>query len=561
MCGMENLKILILGGYGIFGGRLAKLLADEAGITLIIAGRSLTKAQAFCAKLSSIATLIPHMFDRDGDLEAQIKALSPHVIVDASGPFQNYGDAPYRVVNTCLKLGIHYLDFADGSDFVVGISQFDRIAKERGVFILSGVSSFPVLTAAVVRELAKDMQKLHSIKGGIAPSPYAGVGENVIRAIAGYAGQSIKLTRGGKSATGYGLTETLNYTIAPPGRLPLHNIRFSLVDVPDLQVIPQDWPGLDSIWMGAGPVPEILLRALNGLAWLVRLRILPTLLPFSKLFYHVINIVRWGEHRGGMFVAVQGINADNRPITRSWHLLAEGNDGPMIPSMAIEVIIRAMLLGSTPAAGARSAIHDISLDDYETIFKRRTIYTGRREKLATYNSLPLYRRILQDQWKSLPIAVRDLHDLQISKSVEGKALVERGKGIIVAVIAALFRFPQFGTHVPVRVDFMLKDGQEIWQRVFAGKSFRSIQFEGRGRYENLICEKFGLITFGLAVVIDGKKLSLVLRRWNFLGLPLPLFLAPRGYAYETEETGKFHFHVEISLPVVGLIVRYQGWLA
>src|SRR5690242_2489778 len=42
------MKVLILGGYGTFGGRLAQLLADEARLTLIIAGRSRAKAQAFC---------------------------------------------------------------------------------------------------------------------------------------------------------------------------------------------------------------------------------------------------------------------------------------------------------------------------------------------------------------------------------------------------------------------------------------------------------------------------------------------------------------------------------
>ena len=59
-----------------------------------------------------------------------------------------------------------------------------------------------------------------------------------------------------RSATGS--IDTRRYTIAPPGRLPLQPIRFSLVDVPDLQVLPELWPGLRSVWMGAGPVPEIL---------------------------------------------------------------------------------------------------------------------------------------------------------------------------------------------------------------------------------------------------------------------------------------------------------------
>ena len=113
---MTALKVLILGGYGTFGGRLARLLADEDRLTMIIAGRSQAKAQSFCADLPS--TPVPAVFDRDGDVERQLRELAPDVVVDATGPFQFYGADPYRVVRAALALGIHYLDLADGSDFV-----------------------------------------------------------------------------------------------------------------------------------------------------------------------------------------------------------------------------------------------------------------------------------------------------------------------------------------------------------------------------------------------------------------------------------------------------------
>src|SRR3954468_1063296 len=52
-------KILILGGYGTFGRRLAQLLADDSRLTLVIAGRSLAKAQKLCAQLFSVGTVVP----------------------------------------------------------------------------------------------------------------------------------------------------------------------------------------------------------------------------------------------------------------------------------------------------------------------------------------------------------------------------------------------------------------------------------------------------------------------------------------------------------------------
>ncbi len=132
-----TLRVLILGGYGTFGGRLARLLADEPRLTLIVAGRSLKQAETFCAAIPSRATLIPAAFDREGDLAAQLGALAPDIMVDASGPFQGYAD-PYRVVRAAIARGIGYLDLADGSDFVNGIAQFDAAARERGVFVLAG---------------------------------------------------------------------------------------------------------------------------------------------------------------------------------------------------------------------------------------------------------------------------------------------------------------------------------------------------------------------------------------------------------------------------------------
>jgi N-acetyl-gamma-glutamylphosphate reductase len=88
---MQPARVLILGGYGTFGGRLAQLLADEPRLTLIVAGRSRVKAEAFCAGLRSAAAAVPLAFDRDGDAEAQLRQISPDIVVDATGPLQLYG--------------------------------------------------------------------------------------------------------------------------------------------------------------------------------------------------------------------------------------------------------------------------------------------------------------------------------------------------------------------------------------------------------------------------------------------------------------------------------------
>jgi hypothetical protein len=551
------MRILIAGGYGTFGGRIAQLLKHEPRLTLLIAGRSKEKAEAFCRALGGTAAREALAFDRDGDCEGALRALRADLLVDATGPFQAYGERPYRLIEAAIAAGIDYMDLADGSDFVRGVAAFDTAAKAKGIVVLAGVSSFPVLTAAVVRRLSAGMARLGSITGGIAPSPYAGFGRNVIRAIASYAGKPVGL---GHGRTGHALTETMRMTIAPPGRLPLRSTLFSLLDVPDLNELLRLYPQAQRVWMGAGPVPEVLHRALIGLAWLVRLRLLPSLAQAAPLLHSAINILRWGEHRGGMLVRVRGADAAGHDLERSWHLIAEGDHGPLIPAMAVEALVRRRLAGLRPGAGARAATGELELADYEALFARRDILTGIRERRTGEESLPLYRRVLGPAFDWLPAPIRRMHELSGELTARGTATVERGSNPLARLAAYLFRFPEAGEAIPVEVRFIRRGSQEVWTRTFAGRRFRSIQSEGTGRSLHLLEERFGAFSFGLALVVADGCLRLVLRRWRLLGLPLPLLLAPKGDAHEHAGDGRFHFHVEIALPLLGLIVRYRGHL-
>jgi hypothetical protein len=310
--------------------------------------------------------------------------------------------------------------------------------------------------------------------------------------------------------------------------------------------------------MGAGPVPEVLHRTFIGLAWLVRLRLLPTLRPLAPLFHWAANTLRWGEHRGGMFVEVEG-EGQGRTVRRAWHMTAESEDGPYIPAMAVEAVVRGVLEGRPPALGARSAACDLELEDYERLFARRRIATGVWDEPPP--DAPLYRRLLGEAWDRLPEPVRALHDLQAPRTFRGRSRVERGRGPAAALASALFGFPASGDDVPVEVAFTPRAGAEVWRRSFAGRRMTSVQSAGRKRSERLLEERFGPFTFAMALVLDGDRLKLEVRRWRVLGVPLPRRLAPRGDAYEFSDAGRFAFHVEIRQPLVGLIVRYRGWLA
>ncbi len=203
------------------------------------------------------------------------------------------------------------------------------------------------------------------------------------------------------------------------------------------------------------------------------------------------------------------------------------------------------------------------------LFQKRRIYTGLRINRpgaqAKDPALSLYETLLGDAWAQLPVPVRALHAAAPPSEFNGKCTVERGRNPFAKLVAQIIGFPSAGTEQVIKVHFerrVLSDGREaeLWIRTVSGKSFSSLQFAGQGRTEALLCERFGPTTYAMALVVKDAQLHLVLRRWSFLGIPLPLWAGPKAKAYESVEGGRFRFYVEISHPVIGLVVRYRGHL-
>ena len=138
--------------------------------------------------------------------------------------------------------------------------------------------------------------------------------------------------------------------------------------------------------------------------------------------------------------------------------------------------------------------------------------------------------------------------------------MKRGNGMTARIIGYFIGFPEAGADVPISVAFSPEGSGERWTRNFGGKIFSSLQTLGRGKNAYLLIERFGMITVSLALVVDENRLFLIPRRWSCFGIPLPKFALPRGKSFESEVGGVFKFDVEISAPMIGLIVAYHGTL-
>lgn len=351
-------RVLVIGGYGLFGGRLVERLSQQAGLHVIVAGRSAERAAALVTQLAprARATLRSVALDAQSDeLPAWLDRLAARAVVVASGPFQGQD---YRVALACCAAGVHYIDLADGRAFVTGIVDVDVAATAAGVAAISGASSVPALSSAAVDELTRGWQRVDSVDIGISPGNRTERGLSTIQAVLGYCGKPIP--REGKPPLTGWLRSRLHRYPAPVGwRL------LSPCDVPDLTLLPAHCPGRPSVRFGAGLELVLLHLGMNAMALVAKWGLVRDWAAHARWLKRCSEwFEAWGSDAGAMHVTVRGRDARARTATRRWTLLATHGDGPCVPALAAAALVRKLAAGEPLPLGARPCIGLLTLDDF-----------------------------------------------------------------------------------------------------------------------------------------------------------------------------------------------------
>ena len=349
---------------------------------------------------------------------------------------------------------------------------------------------------------------------------------NVIRAIAGYAGQPCTLRRSGRPAVGHPFTDHMRFTIAPPGRLPLRNTLFSLVDVPACGPWPTYGPRRTASGWAPGRFPSCFIARWVALAWLrapgwsarcCRSRrsciSRQTVWPGASIegacsskWKVCSRRARRPGARGTFWPKATtdrlfrrwpwtrwcGKSSRDRrrrsglaPLFASWSSTTTRNRSPAEPSSRHQECRGRWPFALCPACWARSG------------------GTCRLKSPTCTTSATQHRR------RAAPAC-------------------DRGTGRL-----ARWRPPSsvFPERQPIRLSACSstrsarqRPGPEPSEAQF----FSSRQSAGRGRSERLLCERFGPLTFAMALVPEEGRLRLVLRRWSAFGVPLPMWLCPHS---------------------------------
>ena len=262
------------------------------------------------------------------------------------------------MARAAIDTGCHYIDLADGRQFVVGIGALDAMARERGVVVVSGASSVPALSCAVVDRYLADFELLESVRIGISSGARA-PGLATVRGVFSYAGKPIKTRGSWTTAYGWRGLERHRFP-APLGERWLGNC-----EVPDLEVLPQRYPNVSTVSFKAGFASDaghLLVWALGGL---VKAGLIRSLVPLAGPLNHISH---WIEplvsDKGGMFVALEGIGRSGQAHRITWNLIAQHNHGPFIPCGASIVLANKLAAGAHLRIGAMPCIGLLTLVEY-----------------------------------------------------------------------------------------------------------------------------------------------------------------------------------------------------
>lgn len=256
------LRVLVVGGYGNFGSIVSRHLITMPDITLVISGRDPQKLMRKVDELKTLSGVVCESWCGNAmgeGFEAVLKTMNIQLVIHTGGPFQGQS---YAVAERCIDAGVHYCDLSDCRTFVNGIGALDARAKQAGVAILSGCSSVPTLSSALIDEHQYRFSRIDSIEHGISSSAKM-PGLSTVEGVLAYAGKPIRQLRNGQ------VHEVAGWLDLTLRKMPHLGVRvLANVDVPDMDIFASRY-GARTLSFKAGPGLK-LGGVANGLFALAR---------------------------------------------------------------------------------------------------------------------------------------------------------------------------------------------------------------------------------------------------------------------------------------------------
>ena len=348
-------KIVVVGGYGVLGRQICSMLVKDPAIDCVVAGRDARRGQDFASAIG--AGFQP--LDSQQSLALPMALQGAYAVVDASGPFQGRS---YAVPEACIALGVHYVDVADGREYVAGLSLLDAAARAQGSLLVTGAGAIPAAAGALIDSLKDRFDRIDEIHTAVSIGNRDVRGPASLRALLSYAGRPLSiLERGGwRDVYGWSRPQTVRFP-APIGKR-----RVYLADGPDLDIFPKRY-GAHTVTQRVGMQLRLFNHGLYVLARLKRHNRIADLSRHTRSLMQASKMFKaQGDASGGLRVAVRG-EYHGQGVEHHAFLVVRGAHGLAIPASPVVALIRKWVSQGVTAKGVVPCVGLVTLDELRRV--------------------------------------------------------------------------------------------------------------------------------------------------------------------------------------------------
>jgi saccharopine dehydrogenase (NAD+, L-lysine-forming) len=162
---MDKKTLLILGGYGGVGKPLARLLLQETGANLMLAGRTIKKAKATAAQFNNIfkGSRVTGIYCDASDAESLKRACKRADLIIVASSTARYAE---RLAKVVLEADIDYLDLQYSTKKIALLKTLVREIEKSGHCFITDGGFHPGLPAALIRYVAQYFDRLEKANVG-----------------------------------------------------------------------------------------------------------------------------------------------------------------------------------------------------------------------------------------------------------------------------------------------------------------------------------------------------------------------------------------------------------
>jgi hypothetical protein len=163
-----------------------------------------------------------------------------------------------------------------------------------------------------------------------------------------------------------------------------------------------------------------------------------------------------------------------------------------------------------------------------------------------------------EAWRQLPDVVQAMHGSSPRLHANGLADVAGAGHFPACLLRRLLGLPSPGPQQALALTIERQGTREIWTRRFTKRRMQSVL--DRRDDSPLLYERLGPATLSFALRHDSDAIDWQLHSLHILGLPMPRALHGHVLSRSGIRDGRYHFSVDVRLPLLGQLIAYQGWL-